>query len=93
MHKVMVDFALDFGWASEVQELGKESVDQCAASDGLNAGDQRPGGLGWYRQRRDSIQKSVVSAVHQKAEMREDVHSDVRLCDVGHDEPPHEILA
>jgi hypothetical protein len=37
------------------------------AKDGLNAGDQRFGSLGWYGRRRNSIQKPVVSAVHQKA--------------------------
>jgi hypothetical protein len=69
MHSVMVDFALDSGWVSEVRELGKEAIDRCAARDGLNAGDQRTGGLGSHGQRRDSAQKPVVSPVHQKSEM------------------------
>jgi hypothetical protein len=43
---IMADFALDSGWASEVREFGEDAVDRCAASDGLDAGDQRAGGLG-----------------------------------------------
>jgi hypothetical protein len=39
------------------------TVDWCVANDGLNAGDQRSGGLGWYRLH-DSVQKPVDSAVH-----------------------------
>jgi hypothetical protein len=90
---VMADFALESGWTSEARELGKGTVDWCVANDGLNAGDQRAGGLGWYGQRRDSVQKPVVSAVHQKAEMRQEVHIDDGSCDVGHDEPPREVPA
>jgi hypothetical protein len=44
----MADFALDSGWAGEVREFGEDVVDRCAASDGLDAGDQRAGGLGRY---------------------------------------------
>jgi hypothetical protein len=71
LDRVVVDLVLDSGWTSEVQELGEEAVDRCATNDGLSAGDQRAGGLSWYGQRRDSVQKPVVSAVHQKAEMRQ----------------------
>jgi hypothetical protein len=72
----LADFALDSGWTSEVRELGEEAVDWCVANDGLNVGDQRAGGLGWYEQCRDSVQKPVVSTVYQKAEMRQKVHTD-----------------
>jgi hypothetical protein len=44
----MADFALDFGWAGEVREFGEDALDRCAASDGLDAGDQHAGGLGQY---------------------------------------------
>jgi hypothetical protein len=44
----MADIVLDFGWASEVRDFGEDAVDRCAASDGLDAGDQRAGGLGRY---------------------------------------------
>jgi hypothetical protein len=37
--------------------------------------------------------KAVVSAVHKEAELREEVHADERMCDVGHHEPPCEIPA
>jgi hypothetical protein len=47
---IMADFALDSGWRSEVREFGEEAVDWCAASDGLDAGDQSAGGLGRYGQ-------------------------------------------
>jgi hypothetical protein len=56
MDSVVAHFALDSGWASEVREFGEEAVDQCAASDGLDAGDQRAGVLGRYRQRCDPVQ-------------------------------------
>jgi phage-related minor tail protein len=36
----MEDFETDSGWASEVREFGEEAVDRCAASVGLDAGDQ-----------------------------------------------------
>jgi hypothetical protein len=45
----VVDFALDSGWASEVQELCEEAIDWCAANDGLNAVDLDAGGLGLVR--------------------------------------------
>jgi hypothetical protein len=89
--RVVADFSLYSGGASEVRELGEETVDRCVANDGLNAGDQHTGGLGWYGQQRDSVQKPVLSAVHQKAEMRQKVHTDDGSCDVGHDKPPREI--
>jgi hypothetical protein len=57
--RVVADFALDSGCMSEVRELGEETIDRCAANDGLNGRDQRAGGLGWYGQRRDSVQKPV----------------------------------
>jgi hypothetical protein len=47
--RVVADFALDSGWMSKVRELGEETVDRCAAEDGLIAGDQRAGGLGLVR--------------------------------------------
>jgi hypothetical protein len=50
MNSVMVDFAQDSGWASEVWEFGEQAVNRCASSDCLDAGDQRIGGMGWYRQ-------------------------------------------
>jgi hypothetical protein len=56
MEGVMADFALDFGWASEVREFGEEAVDRCAASYGLDAGDQHAGCLGQYGQRLDPVQ-------------------------------------
>jgi hypothetical protein len=52
----VADFSLYSGGASGVQELGEETVDRFVADDGLNAGDQRAGGLGWYGQRRDPVQ-------------------------------------
>jgi hypothetical protein len=88
---VVAEFVLDSSWTSEARELGEETVDRCAADDGLNAEYQRAGGLGWYGKRRDSVQKPVVSGVHQKAEMRQNVHTDDGSCDVGHDEPPLEV--
>jgi hypothetical protein len=45
----------------------------------------------WYG-RRSSVQKQVVSAVNQKAEVRQKVHTDDWSCDVGHDKPPREVL-
>jgi hypothetical protein len=42
---ITADFALNSGWASEFHEFGEDAVDRCAASDGLDAGDQRAGGL------------------------------------------------
>jgi hypothetical protein len=60
----VADFSLYSGGASEVWELGEETVDQYIANDDLNTGDQRAGGLSWYGQRCDSVQKPVVSAVH-----------------------------
>jgi hypothetical protein len=66
MDRVMADFVLDSGWASDIRELSEEAVNRCAASDGLNAGDQRAGGLGCYKQQHDTIQKSTVSAVHRR---------------------------
>jgi hypothetical protein len=48
--RVVTDFALDSGWTREIRELGEETVERCAANDGLNAGDHRAGGLGWYGQ-------------------------------------------
>jgi hypothetical protein len=45
---IMAVFALDSGWAGEVRESGEDAIDRCAASDGLDAGDQRAGGLGRY---------------------------------------------
>jgi hypothetical protein len=59
----VADFSLYSGEASEVHELGEETIDQRVTNDGLNVGDQGAGGLGWYG-RRDSVQKPVVSAVH-----------------------------
>jgi hypothetical protein len=44
----MADFALDSGWPCEFREFGEDAVDRCAVSDGLDAGDQRVVGLGWY---------------------------------------------
>jgi hypothetical protein len=90
--RVVTDLSLYSGGASEIRELGEETVDRCVANDGLNAGDQRAGSLGWYGQH-DSVQKPVVSAVHQKAEIGEKVHTDDGACDVGHDEPPREVPA
>jgi hypothetical protein len=55
MDSAIADLTLDSGWASEVREFGEEAVYRCAASDGLDAGDQRVDGLGRYRKRRDSI--------------------------------------
>jgi hypothetical protein len=46
---IMADFALDSGWAGEVREFGEDAFDRRATSDGLDAGDQRAGGLGRYR--------------------------------------------
>jgi hypothetical protein len=91
--RVVTDLSLYSGGASEVQELGEETVDRCVANDGLNAGHQLAGRLGWYRQLRDSVQKPVVLAVHQKAEMGEKVHTDDGSCDVSHDKPPREVSA
>jgi hypothetical protein len=45
MEGVVAHFALDSGWAREVREFGEETVHWCAASDDLDAGDQRAGGL------------------------------------------------
>jgi hypothetical protein len=56
MASIMADFAVDSGWEGGVREFGEEAVERCAASDGVNAGDQRVGGLGRYGQRRDSVQ-------------------------------------
>jgi hypothetical protein len=53
---IMADFALDSGWVCEDREFGEEAVDRCGASDGLDAADQRAGGLGQYGQRRDFVQ-------------------------------------
>jgi hypothetical protein len=39
-----------------VSVLGEEAVDWCATIDGLDTGNQRAGGLGQYRRRRDPIQ-------------------------------------
>jgi hypothetical protein len=39
-------FALNSSGVSEVLEFGENAVDRCAASDGLQAGDQRASGLG-----------------------------------------------
>jgi hypothetical protein len=50
MDSVVAHFTLDSGWASEVWEFGEEAVDQCAASDGLDAWDQWSGCLGQVRQ-------------------------------------------
>jgi hypothetical protein len=44
----MADIALDSGWAGEVREFDEDAVDRCAASDSLDAEDQRAGGLGRY---------------------------------------------
>jgi hypothetical protein len=38
LDRVVAHFTLDSSWTSEVQELGEESVDWCAANDVLNAG-------------------------------------------------------
>jgi hypothetical protein len=62
MHSVIVDFALDSGWASEVRDFGEEAVDRCATTDVLNAREQRVGSLGWYGPL-DSVQKSVFPIV------------------------------
>jgi hypothetical protein len=59
MWSVVAYFALDSVWASEVREFGEESVDRCAASDVLDAGDQRARGFGRHRQRSDPVQKAV----------------------------------
>jgi hypothetical protein len=53
---IMADFALAFGWVSEVWEFSEEAVNRCATSDGLDTGDKHTSGLGRYRQRSDSIQ-------------------------------------
>jgi hypothetical protein len=37
MDSAMAHFALDSGWAGDVQELGEGAVDRCAASDDLHA--------------------------------------------------------
>jgi hypothetical protein len=42
----MADFALNSYGASEVREFGENALDRCAASDGLDTGDERTGGLG-----------------------------------------------
>jgi hypothetical protein len=76
MDSVVAYFALDFGWASEVREFGEEAVDWCAVIDGLHAWDQCAPCLGRGRQRRDSIQYAVVSAVHRETEMRQEIHAD-----------------
>jgi hypothetical protein len=61
--RVVPDFSLYSGGASEVREFGEETVNRCVANDGLNALEKHAGGLGWHR-RLDSVQKLVVSAVH-----------------------------
>jgi hypothetical protein len=40
MDSVVVHFALDSGWAGEVREFGEEACNRCAATDGLDAGNQ-----------------------------------------------------
>jgi hypothetical protein len=55
MDSVMMDFALDSGSVSEVQEFSEEAVYRYATSDGLDAGEQHAGTLGHYG-RRDSVQ-------------------------------------
>jgi hypothetical protein len=40
MDSVVAHFALDSGWAGEVLEFGEETVNLCAATDGLDAGNQ-----------------------------------------------------
>jgi hypothetical protein len=40
-----------------------------------------------------SIMRFFSSAFHQDVEMREEVDADERLCDVGHQESPREVLA
>jgi hypothetical protein len=57
----MAHFSLDSGWTNEVREFGEEAIDRCATSDGLDAGDQRAGG--------------VFSALLQDAEIRKKVHA------------------
>jgi hypothetical protein len=88
---VVVHFTLNCGWVSEVREFGEEAVDRCAASDGLDLWDQPASGLCRYRQRRD--QYAVISAVQQEAKMREEVHPNEGVYDVGYHKPPREIPA
>jgi hypothetical protein len=59
--RVVANISLNSNGASEVWKLGKESVDQCTATDDFDAGDPRIGGFG--RCRRDAIQQAV-STVH-----------------------------
>jgi hypothetical protein len=48
VESVKADFAQGSDWASEVRDFGEDAVVRCAARDGLDAGDQRAGGLGLY---------------------------------------------
>jgi hypothetical protein len=93
MDSVVAHFALDSGWADKVLEFGEEAVDQCGVTDGLHAWNMCAGCFGQGRDGRDSVQCAAVPAVCCEAEMREEVHADDGMCDVGHHEPPREILA
>jgi hypothetical protein len=37
---VVAHFAMDSGGLTKIRELGEEAVDRCAATDGLDAGNQ-----------------------------------------------------
>jgi hypothetical protein len=63
----VAEFALGSGWASEVRELSEETVNWCVANDGLNAWDQRAGGLGWFEQRRDFFKKRLFRQSTRRA--------------------------
>jgi hypothetical protein len=60
---VVAHLALDSSGASEVRKLGQQGIDRSTATDDFHAQDQRTGGLGRGRQRRDSIQQAVLAVI------------------------------
>jgi hypothetical protein len=90
---VVAHLALNSGWAGEVWDFGEKAVDRCAVTDGFHTWNMCTGCFGWGKQRSDLVQQMAVPAVHQEAEMREEVDADERLSNVGHYESPREIPA
>jgi hypothetical protein len=73
----------------------RSGISDCRPStvDYLDAGDPKTGSLGRCRQRRDVVQQTVVSTVHEEAEMCEKIGSDEGLRDVSYYKAPCEFPA
>jgi hypothetical protein len=60
MGGIVVHLELNSSGTSDVRELVDEGFNWCTVTYDLDAGDQRPGGLGLCRRRRNTAQQAMM---------------------------------